>query len=396
MTTPKTDDAGSLYGDLSTATGNDTRDLAATSESSGLIRIEFKNAESTGLATTPSNDAAPSSAASANDASHHAILPDDLLGFSRGGFGSVAAASLIAVRPPKLAATLNVSALGKSILLAAGITTGVAVAGMWLANRIEHRKTESSTLARAGSTLPEVSPHEEHARRDVGPAAPTVPSIPSIPSIPAAVPQIVEAPAPPMPVRTPETRDTEPLERNRPRPHPRDSTTKDSGASPALTRTDAESQPADGDSANVPSETAPPREAVSPQASDVKVDCLLEPQRPECVASRAKPEAPPEATKPPPDPNLPDQLSMAQVRTGMESVKPLAKVCGQQHGAPAGTEVRVKLSIAGDTGQVVSATALDLHAGTPLGSCVADALKQAKFPSFKKQVMGLAYPMRMD
>jgi hypothetical protein len=46
----------------------------------------------------------------------------------------------------------------------------------------------------------------------------------------------------------------------------------------------------------------------------------------------------------------------------------------------AGITVRVALTISGTSGRVISARALEPHADTPLGQCVAQAVKhQAKF-----------------
>jgi hypothetical protein len=86
---------------------------------------------------------------------------------------------------------------------------------------------------------------------------------------------------------------------------------------------------------------------------------------------------------------LSDKLTQSQIREGFSKVKGKAKACG---GEP-GVTVRVKVSIAGDTGNVISVDALDDHAGTPLGKCVADALKDASFARFTSESQGTVYPV---
>jgi hypothetical protein len=76
-------------------------------------------------------------------------------------------------------------------------------------------------------------------------------------------------------------------------------------------------------------------------------------------------------------------------------VKDAAKACGGKHGAAPGDKVKVKLSITGATGAVSSASAEPPHNGTPLGNCVAAALKKAQFKKFRKPTLGAVYPVTM-
>jgi hypothetical protein len=87
--------------------------------------------------------------------------------------------------------------------------------------------------------------------------------------------------------------------------------------------------------------------------------------------------------------------STAQIRTAMTPVKPQAKACAARHGGKAGDTVRVKLSVSGPTGKVLSAQALDDHAGTSLGKCVADALGKAELPKFGKPQAGIVYAVKL-
>lgn len=92
---------------------------------------------------------------------------------------------------------------------------------------------------------------------------------------------------------------------------------------------------------------------------------------------------------------LPKTPSAAQIRDAMAAVKPSAKACAGRHGGQAGDKVRVKLSVKGSTGAVLSATALDEHEGTALGRCVAGALAKASLPRFSKPQAGIVYAIRL-
>ena len=99
------------------------------------------------------------------------------------------------------------------------------------------------------------------------------------------------------------------------------------------------------------------------------------------------PQPPPTAVKP--------LLTQQDIKDGLEPVKADAKACGGRHGALPGEKVVVKLSIAGADGRVTHATATGPHYDTPLGKCVAEALSQARFPSFDRETIGVQYPVKM-
>ena len=90
-----------------------------------------------------------------------------------------------------------------------------------------------------------------------------------------------------------------------------------------------------------------------------------------------------------------EKLSQSELRKGLTGAKSAAKQCGRNHGAAAGSGVKIKLSIAGASGSVTKATPLDDHAGTALGLCVASAAKKASFPTFTKSAMGVVFTFRM-
>jgi len=116
-------------------------------------------------------------------------------------------------------------------------------------------------------------------------------------------------------------------------------------------------------------------------------ECLLDPSKPGCEELLRKRRGGKGTNL---DATLADKLSKTQIREGFASVKGKAKACG---GAP-GTTVRVKVSISGD-GDVISAEPLSPHdGGDPVGECVANALKDAKFDRFTSAQQGTTYPVQ--
>lgn len=86
-----------------------------------------------------------------------------------------------------------------------------------------------------------------------------------------------------------------------------------------------------------------------------------------------------EATRP----DLPEAPSQAELRAALKKVKPAALACPNEPG----TEIRVKLSVNGETGLVTSA-----NGGGD--NCVARAFFKARFPKFKKRQLGVTYTLR--
>jgi hypothetical protein len=118
-----------------------------------------------------------------------------------------------------------------------------------------------------------------------------------------------------------------------------------------------------------------------------RTECLLNPSKAGCDEIRKRSRETGDL-----DAKLADKLTASQVREGFSKVKGKAKACGAQHGVEAGAIVRVKVSIGG-AGDVISVDAMDSFAGTPLGDCVANALKDAHFPRFTSESQGTVYPV---
>lgn len=138
-----------------------------------------------------------------------------------------------------------------------------------------------------------------------------------------------------------------------------------------------------------PAAPAPaPKVDTKPKAKDdLSVQCIVDPAS--CGRGAAKPKAKPKA----PTTSLPAKLSSSQIRKALTGPKAEAKQCRDMHAAPAGTTVKVKLSIAG-SGKVRSAAPQAPHSNS-LGRCVAAALSTASFDAFGSPAMGVVYSVRL-
>jgi len=133
--------------------------------------------------------------------------------------------------------------------------------------------------------------------------------------------------------------------------------------------------------------TTPPSSSSSARDT-IAVECVLDPTR--CSASGATKTSGSTTTGTSTKPR-PAKLSVSQLKQALATTKASARACGPTHGVDSGTKVRIKLSIDGDTGSVVSSTAQGEHAGTSLGTCVATALGRTTFPQFTAGRMGTLY-----
>jgi len=133
-----------------------------------------------------------------------------------------------------------------------------------------------------------------------------------------------------------------------------------------------------------------PTKTKSPKSEHLPAECVIDPEG--CgLGGKTTPNEPTQKEK---TENLPDKLGQPAIRKGLAKVKATAKQCGARHGGT-GETVHVKLTLRGSTGQVTKATPMKPHVGTPLGSCVAAALKKAKFDRFTASVQGVQYGVRL-
>jgi hypothetical protein len=127
------------------------------------------------------------------------------------------------------------------------------------------------------------------------------------------------------------------------------------------------------------------------QASQDEVDCLLNPDLPKC-ASGGKTSG---KDGPVLVPKVPEKLDSTMLKTGFNTVKSKAKACGSKYGAAAGTKVKIHASIEGASGKITSVEATGEHAGTDLGKCVEEAVKDVTFQVFKSPAQGVDYSIVM-
>ncbi len=140
-----------------------------------------------------------------------------------------------------------------------------------------------------------------------------------------------------------------------------------------------------------PAPNAQPSSVAKSRNVEIPPECVIDPKA--CGLGGPKvppPGKPTDVSKP-----LPTKLSQAAVRTGIGKVKADAKACRSKYGGTTGEKVQVKLTISGATGRVTKAAPVSPHAGTPLGGCVAAALRRAQFGRFTATVQGVQYGVRL-
>lgn len=85
---------------------------------------------------------------------------------------------------------------------------------------------------------------------------------------------------------------------------------------------------------------------------------------------------------------LPDTPPRDAVARGLRSVQGAVRACGGgQHGT-----ANTTVTISGSTGRVTSAQVSGQFAGTPVGSCVARAVRGAQFPRFRRPTFTVNFP----
>ena len=87
----------------------------------------------------------------------------------------------------------------------------------------------------------------------------------------------------------------------------------------------------------------------------------------------------------------PEQPPRDSVASGLRSVAGAVAACGQgQHGV-----ANTTVTISGSTGRVSNAQVTGQFAGTPIGSCVARAVRGARFPRFSRPTFQVSFPYRL-
>jgi len=89
--------------------------------------------------------------------------------------------------------------------------------------------------------------------------------------------------------------------------------------------------------------------------------------------------------------NLPASPSRDSVRSALQSVSAGVAACGAgQHGV-----AMTAITFRGSTGRVSGARVSGQFAGTPVGSCVARAVRRASVPRFRNNTMSVNFPFRL-
>jgi len=89
--------------------------------------------------------------------------------------------------------------------------------------------------------------------------------------------------------------------------------------------------------------------------------------------------------------NLPEQPSRDEVVSALRGVEDAVKACGAgQHGV-----ALAAITVAGSTGRVSSVNVSGQFQGTPIGSCVARAVRGARFSKFSRADFKVTFPFRI-
>lgn len=135
-----------------------------------------------------------------------------------------------------------------------------------------------------------------------------------------------------------------------------------------------------------PPVTAPPE---APEAPIAASPPMVRPRstQPAVVAQRPVPPAAPA----PVDPNIPEMPTRSDVASAMRSVAPLVRACGTGSGGTATVTV-----VFVSDGHVATANVADPFAGTPVGSCIARAVRGARVPPFSRPTFSVTFPFPID
>lgn len=91
------------------------------------------------------------------------------------------------------------------------------------------------------------------------------------------------------------------------------------------------------------------------------------------------------------DAALPESPDRSQVLSAMRGVQGAVKACAA--GAAEGGTAKVALTVAGSSGKVTNVRVSGVEG--PVGSCIAKAVREAKFPKFSKPDFSINYPFRL-
>jgi hypothetical protein len=120
-----------------------------------------------------------------------------------------------------------------------------------------------------------------------------------------------------------------------------------------------------------------------------EVACLVDSSLPCCKKSGSSSSSSSSSSRASEDSGLPDSLSRTDIQSGMSGVRGRVMACNDEYKVP-GTLI-AKITITGG-GDVSSARVEGKFAGTPSGSCVERAVKNARFKKWKGPSVVVTYP----
>ena len=119
--------------------------------------------------------------------------------------------------------------------------------------------------------------------------------------------------------------------------------------------------------------------------NDRKIEGLEKPPEPKVVRVEPGPRPLPEST-------LEELSYFDQTRSINSSIAREVDACREANAAPAGLSTTIRIRVEGDTGRVLGATPMD---DSPVGRCLARAVRFVTFPRFKRKMQEFTYRFRL-
>lgn len=133
---------------------------------------------------------------------------------------------------------------------------------------------------------------------------------------------------------------------------------------------------------------APERQAPKRRSSGGNLDALMD----EVVGGSAPRSAPKQASSQASNSSLPDSPNREDVKTALQGVSGAVQSCRKDEGGTA----TVSVVFSGKTGRATSArVASGPFKGTPVGSCIENAVKRARLPRFQQSTFKVTFPYRL-
>ncbi len=327
----------------------------AMGEGSGLIDIRAL-ANATGL-TGGGGSSAPSMGSSP-------AKIDDLMSIGSPSVGLGSALGAPVIIPEKKESS---GGGGNTMILAAAIIAVALLGGAGIFAYITVNQPDPAATAPAAVAA--IAPGATAA-------PPTAPVAPAPVAEAAPTTTAVAAPPPEAPSGTPSTPSSSGSSSSRRGSHG-SSSSSSSSASPSAP--------------SAPSAPSSSPSSSSRSSSDRDIDSLLEGALGAPTPRRGSTSSSAPSSSASEDSSLAATPSRSDVTTAMGRVQSDVSACGGgEHGV-----ATVQIAVAGSTGRVSNATVGGQFAGTPVGSCIARAVRGASFPHFRNPTFSFTYPFRL-